>query len=74
MANIIIKNNEGTQVIAKDVDTIKLPTTNGGTAAFRQWNGISQNVVSVSTKQYKCKTTTINANTGTVSVLAGTIE
>lgn len=74
MANIIIKNNEGTQVIAKDVDMIKLPTTNGGTATFRQWNGIAQNVVSVSTKQYKCKTTTINVNTGTVSVLAGVIE
>lgn len=51
MAAIRVKNSAGTEVLYNNVDTIVLPTSNGGTAIFRQWNGIE--AVSVDTSHNK---------------------
>lgn len=40
--NVIIRNNENTEIICSEVDTIILPTADGGTAVFRDWNGIDK--------------------------------
>lgn len=40
--NVIIRNNENTEIICSEVDTIILPTANGGTAIFKDWNGVDQ--------------------------------
>lgn len=39
MADIVVKNNANTTVTLKDVSELVLPTADGGTAVFRQWNG-----------------------------------
>lgn len=39
MANIKVKNNAGTEVVYNNVNAIVMPTTDGSTATFRQWNG-----------------------------------
>lgn len=38
--NVIIRNNENTEIICSEVDTIILPTADGGTASFKDWNGV----------------------------------
>ena len=43
MANLKVKNNAGTEVVYNNVDQIVMPTTDGGTATFRQWNGYVEN-------------------------------
>lgn len=40
--NVIIRNNENTEIICSEVDTIILPTADGGTASFKDWNGIDK--------------------------------
>ena len=53
MPDIFIKNAAGTQIVAKNVDTVILPTTDGGTATFRQWNGVIES--SMPTVSYQKK-------------------
>lgn len=40
--NVLIRNNENTEIICSEVDTIILPTANGGTAVFKDWNGVDK--------------------------------
>lgn len=38
--NIIVKNKDRLKVTYNNIDTVVLPTADGGTAVFRKWNGI----------------------------------
>lgn len=40
-ANIKVKQREGVEVLYNNVDTVVLPTSDGGTAVFRKWNGVN---------------------------------
>lgn len=53
MPDIFIKNAAGTQVVAKNIDTVILPTTDGGTATFRQWNGVIGSSIPIVSYQKK---------------------
>lgn len=39
MSKIKVKNNAGTEVVYNNVDTVVLPTSDGGTEVFRKWDG-----------------------------------
>lgn len=46
--NVIIRNNENTEIICSEVDTIILPTTSGKPAIFREWDGITAITTTIS--------------------------
>lgn len=41
MVDVKIKNAANVQVVAKNIDTVNLLRADGGTATFRQWNGVT---------------------------------
>lgn len=63
MANIKVKIGSGTEVIYNNVDAIVMPTTDGGTATFRQWNGANGVTIGASHNKHnvfcKFETTTV---------------
>lgn len=70
MADIKVKNNANTTVVLKGVDTLIVPTNDGGTAVFRKWNGVSQinSKLSVACLNIISETTVQNSVDTTVSV------
>lgn len=54
--NVIIRNNENTEIICSEVDTIILPTTSGKPAVFRDWDGITAITTTISSHKPQVKT------------------
>lgn len=54
--NVIIRNNENTEIICSEVDTIILPTASGKPAIFRDWDGVTAITTAVSFHKPQIKT------------------
>ena len=72
--NVIIRNNENTEIICSEVDTIILPTTSGKPAIFREWDGITAITTTISFHKPQIETVVPSSILTTISSLEPLIK